>query len=314
MIGDQRPNNDHSALAKNVNPGVEYEYVLAAVLMNGVQLDKFSEEVIERHTKAQEIKNTVSQPDAEPIEGLIKFPKEERYVHLPTQDDSTGPSDIVIYSKRADESIGISVKYGNKNLWNPSATHFLTNGELLTLEEVLRSDYVPRCLDDMCHRIGPLQKDQENKVTWRRKRSPVVDEFIDLVRDKVIANWNRKTPEKREDTIKKALSYDNPFKNYFILTIETIDGQKQIKTIEKLIRFPVDGRNARMEKHRTSYVRLSYRGSAFDIQVKFNYGILEYKFDGPEDFCENGVRVKYGNIRSWNFNVKESGHLRKVYP
>ena len=116
-------------LSNNNNIGVEYEFALYYLLLDNEFQNIFNKLTILNHIKKDKILQIIeNQRDNVYQQMLNQEYSLYKYVYLATQDDSVGPSDIVLYENhdKTGNVLGLSVKYNNGCNVNMSSSYFLT--------------------------------------------------------------------------------------------------------------------------------------------------------------------------------------------
>lgn len=288
----------------NNNPGVEYEIALFAKLIegDGSDYDNVMDSIHKRHD-CSKILQIMSITDIRLITNELKaldYWIED--VSFETQNDEVGPADIVlkvIDKYELDLLLGLSVKYANRNILNPTARKFLTDSQISDLNKLYEDVYIPRYLNEMKQKFG-------NVINWKRKRSAVADEFYDLLRDAVINNWpNIKDKKSLLATMFHAKS---PIP-YWIINYSN----KGI-TVEV---FPekVDETRAndiKVEKYRDCFVAFKLDNRIVGkVQVKCNNGFIENQFNhagkakkkNPDFIIDGEPRIMGKPFGSWDFTL-----------
>ena len=282
-----------NSIQQNINTGVEYELGLFYVLMNQEHKEFFLTHVISKHPfgpRILEISRTIDCRD------LSDLTHDLRDLCLTTQDDTVGPSDILlIYS---DKRIGLSVKYNNTCNVNISGSYFLTQENIQQLSRTQR-DSASSYIEEMNRTYGSVEN-------WfrKRKRSQVVDQFIDTVRDQVISNWQSMTLEQKDIIINLFFHLHSPIK-YYIVKIGTVRKGKLQLLIQKNTPTGPAVDQIEVSKHNTSYLDFRSNDNSLGLlQVKFNNGFLEKANGKSFDFQLGGQKMKYGSpFSSWNFSI-----------
>jgi hypothetical protein len=282
-----------NSILQNINTGVEYELALFYVLMKPRHQEYFLPQILHRHPYGQraiEISKSIVQKDVSELTLNLND------LCLTTQDDTVGPSDIVlIYS---DKRIGLSVKYNNTCNVNISGSYFLTKANIQHLSQI-QKERTGSYIEEMTRTYGEVEN-------WfrKRKRSKVVDQFIDLVRDQVISNWMTATLEQKSIIVNMFFQLQSPIK-YYIVKIGTIKNGKLPIEIQKNIPTGPVLDQIKVVKHSTSY--LDFRTNDISLgllQVKFNNGFLEKCKGKSHDFLLGNQKANYGSpFTSWNFSI-----------
>lgn len=287
----------------NVNTGVEYEIALFYKLLPSVEEKRQVLESINARSDAATVLSIFRNTDV----SKIMFELTQRQLSLvdvsfETQNDEVGPSDVVMIVGGQDgktRKIGLSVKFDNSCTLNVTGRKFITDDQI----EKLKS-YYPAFAKRYCEEMSELYGHAEN---WHRKKSHTTDEFIDLIRDEVIANWPN--IKDKATLLSNLFHSDSPiefwvylytrtshrlYTNPYSVPLSRVNDVQVGKDSSQYIAFYLDGRRlARM-------------------QVKFNNGIIEYKYDHKgrakrqyADFVKDGIEFIYGApFGSWNFSVE----------
>ena len=281
--------------SNNNNIGVEYEFALYYLLLDAKFRDIFKNITINNHAKKEKIlqiieaqKANIYQQISNPIYSIYK------YVYMATQDDTVGPSDIVLY-ENADKTgsiLGLSVKYNNSCNVNISSHYFLTAIDKEYLKNI-QKEYTNRHIDYQLDNRG-------NVENWFRIRkystTPYSTGIIDAIREHVIIHWNNGDVDK-QNIINKLYQADSPI-NYEVWKFT----KKKLKVLEKP-NIAINPNDINIAKYRSSYIGF-YHGDTLicKMQVKFNNGILERTTpDSKDAICVNDVYMKMGDaFGSWN--------------
>lgn len=281
------------SILNNVNTGFEYELAVFYHFLNPLQKTFFSENVLSQHQLGHRVGNIVNNLDSTSLRDLQVGLTD---VLLTTQDDTYKPSDIVLlYPNRR---LGLSVKYNNSCNVNISGGYFLTPSirmELSNLQRSLAQDYI----DEMTSNYGQLEN-------WfrKRKRSEVVNYFIDTLRDSVINHWSTLSPQEQRKVIQMLFQLNSVIP-YGIMKIGSpkigqypIEIQWNTPTEPSLI-------DIRLEKYETSFIKFTLKGEQLGLlQVKFNNGFFEKAKGQTYDYLINTTRIKIGSpFSSWNFTI-----------
>jgi len=288
-----------AAITGNYNPGVEYEIALFIAL------------TINDDEKAQLLKMIKSRDDYVKIlsiygsidkEDILNELKERELtlldISLETQNDDIGPADIVMKcaDSNGEHQIGLSVKYSNRCTLNVTGMRFITEAQRDSLEELLPK-YAKRYINEMTELYG----DSSN---WfrRRKQSKVTEEFIDLIRDAVIDNWNN---IQDKSTLFSSLYHSDSPIEYWVVTFNRDDSIDLDTCPMKIDLSRVD--DIQVGKMGTSFVAFYLDGEQIGhMQVKFNNGFLERNNGLRYDVLYEGIEMKYGKpFGSWNFNIEK---------
>ena len=309
-------------LISNKNPGIEHEIAAAFHLMGERQKEEegFCSNVVMKHPESTRIIDSIEnlKKHSEEVDWpdiFSKFRNEESYyVSLAaSQDDDLGPADLLICC--FDEiQFGVSVKFENKNSWNPSGRkHFIDQTDKEEFEQLYEQKYLQLYLSYMEETYGECEHNKDSpkhRTNWCRiKNNPITDEYIDPIRDRVITRWNEKNQQEKIDIFNVAYHVDTPI-NYFILFL-----YKQIKKEKKRpkISLPRLGLknidDIQIEKHKATGVRFYINGELTDnLQVKANNGFIER--DGTQNkltnsFTVNGIKWGEGDFYgSWDWTWK----------
>lgn len=290
---------DHTLkeIQTNVNTGVEYEIALFYQLLSDDEKNKVMKAIKNRcdSGKVNDIIGYTSVTaiiDALKNRGLVL-----KDVSFETQNDKVGPSDIVMYviDKNKQESrIGLSVKYANTCTLNVTGRRFITEQQIAALKKVLPI-YTDKYVNEMTSLYG-------NVSNWFRQRKPssVTDEYIDLIRNAVIENWEN--VDNKVSLLQDMFHADSPIE-FWVVTYTNKGYYLSIepKTIERS-----RSKDVIVKKYQTSYVAFYLDGNKVGhMQVKFNNGILEKcKKKKPDVVCQ-GVSMSFGRpFSSWNFSVE----------
>lgn len=281
------------SILNNVNTGFEYELAVFYHFLNPLQKTFFSENVLSQHQLGHRVGNIVNNIDSTSLRDLQVGLTD---VLLTTQDDTYKPSDIVLlYPNRR---LGLSVKYNNSCNVNISGGYFLTPSirmELSNLQRSLAQDYI----DEMTANYGQLEN-------WfrKRKRSEVVNYFIDTLRDSVINHWSTLSPQEQGKVIQMLFQLNSVIP-YGIMKIGSpkngqypIEIQWNTPTEPSLI-------DIRLEKYETSFIKFTLKREQLGLlQVKFNNGFFEKAKGQTYDYLINTTRIKIGSpFSSWNFTI-----------
>jgi hypothetical protein len=217
-----------------------------------------------------------------------------KYVYLATQDDSVGPSDIVLYENhdKTGNVLGLSVKYNNGCNVNMSSSYFLTANDKEELKDVQK---------ELTHKHIEYQIDTNGHVSnWFRQRKFSTTKYsnaiIDFIRDKVIDCWYNGDINK-QSIINKLYQTDSPI-DYEIWKFT----KKKLKVLEKP-KNDISANNIDVAKYRGSYIGFyNDENLICKMQVKFNNGILERATPETKDvICVDDVYMKMGDaFGSWN--------------
>lgn len=180
--------NTLNEISNDINTGVEYEIALFYQLLFKKEHEQLKvKSALQLRRDADKIASIISDTDITPIvKELNRRGFELIDASFETQNDYIVPADIVIYAqddKRIQNRIGLSVKYANTCTLNVSGRNFITDAQIFRLREQL-PQYTHKYINEMTEHFGGVDN-------WFRKRKPSItsEEYIDLIRDEVIANW-----------------------------------------------------------------------------------------------------------------------------
>jgi hypothetical protein len=281
--------------SNNNNVGVEYEFALYYLLLYKEFQDTFNKLTISNHIKKDKIlqiienqRDNVYQQIANDIYSSYK------YVYLATQDDTVGPSDIVLYENDdgTGNILGLSVKYNNSCNVNMSSQYFLTENDKEYLKNI-QKEYTNRHIEYQLNNRG-------NVTNWFRVRkystTPYSTGIIDAIRECVIIRWKYGYIDK-QNVIDKLYQTDSPI-NYEVWKFT----KKKLKVLEKP-NIAVSACDIDIGKYKGSYVGFYNNGDLIcKMQVKFNNGILERATPDTKDvICIDDIYMKMGDaFGSWN--------------
>ena len=294
------PLNDLDSLKLNHNTGIEYEFGVGMALMLKSQYDDFLKNIVQDHPKKNKVMETYNITKDILSKKLTNLEAmKNRYISFsPTQNDSLGPSDILVCNNK-EILFGISIKHTNSNNWNPSAKNFLDSEIIKKLKLIYIKDYRPRYIQDMRSRFGQCKLIKGTRNTWSRKRSSVTDDFIDLIRDELITSWENKDLSERKLILNKGFHVNSPLK-YYVIEIRKKDCRlsdpKPISEIKDIY----------LEKYETSYVAFKVDDKILvKLQIKFNNGFIEKtESSNNNKFKIDDIYFKNGDpFGSWNFNI-----------
>ena len=278
--------DEFESLSTNKNTGVEYEYAVYYHLIKEDAKSRF-QKVIQKHHKSKKIQQIIELID---VSDLKQFQASE--VYLATQNDAVGPSDIVLKTNSGSYN-GISVKYNNNNIFNPTPSHFLSDDQIDELSILLKR-YCEKYIEEMKRDFGSV-------FDWFRKgkRSDCTNDFIDLVRDAVIEGWNNKNSQYKKSLLDSFLHSGSPIP----FDVLTLSRSCRI-AIDSPYKVEVGDHDIELQKQSKQNISFLINGNEVaKMQVKFNNGILEKGTENNFDFEEGGVKMKMGNFGSWNFSV-----------
>lgn len=291
-------------ISTNTNPGVEYEIALFYKLLptGSDEANQVMAAIRSRndYNKVIDIINTTS-------ELIILGELQTRNLRLvdvsfETQNDNIGPSDLVmdVLDNNGNAiKLGLSVKFKNNNTLNPTARKFITDNQIMGLQQKYDNVYIPRFLEEMKEKYGHVNN-------WKRKRADTVDEFYDLVRDAVIANWPN--VQNKVSLLSEMFHSDSPIpfwvvnytrRGYSVETEpETVD-ESRVEEIE-------------VEKYRDAFVAFKLDGRIIGkVQVKCNNGFIEDQFNhagkakknNPDFTIDGQPKIKGKPFGSWDFTL-----------
>lgn len=283
-------------IENNINTGVEYEIALFYQLAPASEQPAIMAAINKRADKSK-VKELITQTNiAQVVSELAKRGLKLMDVTFETQNDEVGPSDIVMLVSDGNTSqrIGISIKYANTCTLNVTGRRFITDEQIANLKRELPR-YTEMYVEEMTRNYGGVEN-------WFRKRRPSVttDQFIDLIRDAVIYNWQNVADK---TTLLSALFHaDSPIEFWVVTyTNRGYNLTTKPQTIEV-----GRAKDVIVEKYQTSYIAFYLDGAKVGhMQVKFNNGFIEKcKKHTPDLVCE-GVKMSYGQpFSSWNFSVE----------
>ena len=180
-------------IENNINTGVEYEIALFAKLVDKTNDDyHMIIEAIHKRNDSSKVLQIMEMTDVQPIlNELAKKNLNLKDATFETQNDEVGPADIVMIVSdlnNHESKIGLSVKYANTCTLNSTSGRFITTEQRKEIENLYPS-YKKRFIEYMQNHFGKA-------YNWHRKRCPITNEFIDVLRDAVINNWNKRKDKK----------------------------------------------------------------------------------------------------------------------
>jgi len=300
--------HDDIKLISNTNTGIEYEYAVAYHLMSRNQKKDFYKSVITKHSKKNQILESITIVDDEIKIVADKWRNRgDYYVSLlPTQDDDlAGPSDILLCSDKKIQH-GLSVKFDNKNTWSPTGRHFLTEEQIETLTEMYRNKFIKMYIAVMTFDHGTcVEEEHKNgkiRNNWYRKRCDVTDVFMDIVRTEVINNWQTKTLDEKLEIVKKGYHEDTNGVDCSIITL-TKEGDYKIEEMQDI---PSEYKNIELQKTPGTHSYISFMVDNTLIgkmQVKPNGGFIQRE-GNRNSFDVGGFKFGEADLfGSWNFEV-----------
>ncbi len=286
-------------LVENINTGIEYEYALYFCLLNDKNKALFKECIIDKHPKRCEIEAIVARTNVSDILLTLRdWGLSIIDCRLETQNDEIGPSDIVLVveDKLSHErtEIGISVKYQNSCTLNVTGASFMRKEDIANLK-VLQKEYTGRFINEMTAQYGITEN-------WFRKRLPssITEEFIDLIRDKVIENWG--WVENKEALVEKMFQMNSPIR-YWVYEYKA--SGKYVLYLNPPCVDMNKVHQITVSKYQTSYIAFYLDGRMLrKMQVKFNNGFVEKCKKKIPDFVSDNIPMALGSpFSSWNFSV-----------
>ena len=276
------------SLAANINPGIEYEYAIYYSLLDYDSQQYFRAHVLDNHPDKYNINNIINNIDTYPLD-TSNFKR----AFIVTQNDEVGPSDIVVKDTN-DALIGFSIKYINDCNLNFTSKLFLGSDVLRSLEQE-KTHACQAYIEEMQQKYGSA-----NHWFRKRKRSIIVDNFIDSIREKTINAWNEKNQSEKNTILETLVHADSPI-NFWIIKV------KKDLTLDINMN-PIQAWNANLvtiKKYQSSFVALYCKDTLIGkIQVKFNNGIVERGTQNNYDHCIDGIYMKNGQpFSSWNFGL-----------
>lgn len=296
--------NTLEEIANNINTGVEYEIALFYKLSSKPDQKSILETINTRIDK-DKITSIIEQTDIQPIlDALYQNGLLLHDVTFETQNDEVGPSDIVMLVADNDNNkkqIGISVKFNNSCTCNCSYHYFLTESDKRTLINELPK-FATKHIESMNSLFG-------SPSFWFRNRkcrfSGITNEFIDLIRDKIIENWQHKSNEEKINVLATMLQTYSPIK-YWVYTYKNSSIELDINPYHISNK---DVNRVVLAKSAGQFIKFLLDEEVFaQMQVKFNNGILERVRNSRQipDIVVDGIAMKYGDaFGSWNFSLRK---------
>lgn len=286
-----------NAIIQNINTGIEFEIAIYFHLSSPLEKEEIKNKIISNHPLKDKIENVIDNLDYNNLRKDMSFVSEPEVSYLTTQDDSVGPSDVVI--KVDNELLGLSIKYSNNCNLNISGSHFLSKQSIIEIQNSF-DFYGRKYIKEMTHLYGSAEN-------WfrQRKSSEVVNEIIDFIRDKVIHDWSfYLSMESKMKIINLAFHSESPIK-FYIARVDKIKGVFKCDIDKNPIK-QISISDVTLNKYQTSYVAFNYKGKVFALmQIKFNNGILEKPKGEKFDYVVDGIKMKFGSpLTSWNFNLE----------
>ena len=289
------------SIRTNKNTGVEYEIALFYRLLNTDQDMADVKGAISQRGDAKKIFSIAQKTDVGVImRELVKRGLFLQNVVFATQDDTVGPSDIIMHLRdtRGDATqVGISVKYNNTCTLNVTGSKFLTDAQKAKLENKLH-DTVVLFVDEKKHLYGNAQNWFRDRS---RSRSGITDDFIDQIRNEVIVAWGDKSKDERREIIRLLYQAKSPI-DYWVYEYTAKGCNLDIAPVKLT---DDEACAVTLGKHQTSYISFILRSKVVGLmQVKFNNGILEKCKKRIPDIVVDGIRMSYGRpFSSWNFSL-----------
>lgn len=292
--------NTISEIVNNINTGVEYEIALFYCLLENQPAEQsLVKSALNTRFDRTKVKSIIEYTDISSIKKSLK----DRGLTLvdasfETQNDDVGPADIVMIAADARGSrkkIGLSVKYANTCTLNVTGRNFITADQIEGLRNLLPL-YTQKYIWEMNEIYG-------NAENWFRKRRPssVTDEYIDLIRDAVIENWNNVN---NKTSLLSALFHSNSPIEFWVVTYKK--NGFELKTEPPTIDMK-RAKDVTVCKYKTSYVAFYLDGKKVGhMQVKFNNGFVEKSKKKVPDVVCQGIEMAFGQpFTSWNFSVEK---------
>jgi len=296
------PKHSYIDLLNNYNTGIEYEYGVGLALMSNTQFNDFFNEVVSSHSKRDVIENVyrISSRTFSNLFQEARIPKDRYVSFASTQNDDLGPSDVLVCNNE-EIKFGISVKYANANNWNPSSRNFLKEKDIYELRQQYENIFLHKYIDYMRFRYGSCVTVKGSTNTWSRKKNNLVtEEFIDLIRDRVISNWLEMSNIEKQSVFDKGYQINSPF-NYYVSEVTEFKCK-----LSEPKPFNFDINDIYLVKDGSSCVAFKFSNKTLvKLQVKFNNGFLEKAKVGQNNaFKIDDILFKKGDpFGSWNFNI-----------
>ncbi len=281
-------------IENNKNTGISYEIsvFLAIVEYFGGDTTDLINDISNREDFNSIIENSNKMKSFDFSNFFKKYNLSEvNKINLTTQDDTVGPSDIVI-----NDNFGISIKYDNKCNFNPTGRRFLSRTDISEFKKDLKN-YSNSYVSEMNEKYGVVNN-------WFRNRgckSETINVIINTLKSKVVSNWDSMSLTDKNKIIGDIYHLNSPI-DYVIMKI---DKKINISIDDKPFNFDVS-KIKLVNEENSHYVTFTYENDVIGkMQVKFNNGMLEnYKGKSKPDVVIGDYRIKYGNaISSWNFNL-----------
>jgi hypothetical protein len=290
------------SLVNNKNSGIEFEYALFyKLLKDDEHRNTFKKRVIDRHPKKSRILDIIARSDIQSLlDRLSSRSFSYRDIFIASQDDSVGPSDIILESEDSD-FLGLSVKYMNTCTLNITSRGFLTPPSIqkgyLLLDEAC-NNYISECSVKYGHASNWFRS---------RKRSKHTDEFNSDLVSLVISDWLGKTIDDRAELLNKLIHAD-PLIDYWVVKFRKNRTGYPIDIDTDPIKY-IDPTRVTLTQESSCQVGFRVDGLLFGkMQVKFNNGILEKPKGESYDYIVDGTMMVKGDpFGSWNFNLIDNG-------
>ena len=286
--------NTLNEIQHNSNTGVEYEIALFYTLLKDTCEKTAVLNAIRLRHDADNIMQIIGQTDISGIDrSLAAQQRSYSDCSFETQNDQVGPADIVLYLT-CGQQLGLSVKYAYTCTLNLTGMRFITKQQKDQLQKQLKA-YTTRYIQEMQQCYG-------NATNWFRKRklSKTNDDFIDLIRDAVIANWNN-IPDKVQ-LLQSLYHADSPIPYWVVEYMRT---GIRLNTVPTTIAAD-QAQRVTLQKYQTSFIAFYLDGQRIGhMQVKFNNGFIERCKKAKPDFTVDGIPMAYGKpFSSWNFSTE----------
>lgn len=286
--------NTLNEIQHNSNTGVEYEIALFYALLKDTAEKTAVLNAIRRRHDADNIMQIIGQTDISGIDrALAALQLSYADCSFETQNDQVGPADIVLYLTGG-QQLGLSVKYANTCTLNVTGMRFITKQQKDQLQKQLKA-YTTLYIQEMqqCYGSAP---------NWFRKRKPskTTDDFIDLIRDAVIANWSN-IPDKVQ-LLQSLYHADSPIP-YWV--VEYTHTGIHLNTAPTTIAAD-QAQRVTLQKYQTSFIAFYLDNRRIGhMQVKFNNGFIERCKKAKPDFTVDDIPMAYGKpFSSWNFSTE----------
>lgn len=287
-----------SDIQHNVNTGIEYEIALFFSLLSNKSETAAVYNSIKKRADNQKVEQIIQKTDVSKI--INEFSRRHLKIidcTFETQNDEIGPSDIVIVGKNETngeiERIGISVKYANTCTLNVTGRRFISDKQIAELKTQL-PQYTEMYVKEMKQQYG-------NAQNWfrKRKQSITTDNYIDLIRDAVLNNWENVS--NKQELFAALFHADSPIE-YWVYEY-MINGHQLITKPQNVPMNEVE--NIIVKKYQTSYVSFHLQNSMIGkMQIKFNNGFVERCKKQNADLIVDGIEMSYGQpFSSWNFST-----------